>query len=195
MTSALSLEQAVISAHLLLVIACSCLALACTTRAALFLARRAASRSALADAGLHVVDWTPRWALSAPYTASPRNLLETVRSRCRASPAAGAFGVVLGETPVVHVGEPHLARALLHAAGSFKAPWYNAFKGFVGEGLFTADGDDWCAAAAHTSSFSDSFTSRAGAPSVGLSSRRSLRQARVPWRRLQLVRWPHLRLE
>ena len=143
MASALTLEQAVLSAHLLLVIACSCLALACTTRAALFLARRAASRSAMADAGVRIVDWTPRWALAAPYTASPRNLLETVRSRCRASGPAGAFGVVLGETPVMHIGEPHLARALLNAAGSSKAPWYSSFKGFVGEGLFTADGDDW----------------------------------------------------
>jgi hypothetical protein len=142
-SAVLSLDKALLSAHLLLVIACSCLVLACTTRAALFLARRAAARSALADAGVRIVDWTPRWALAAPYTASPRNLLETVRSRCRAS-AAGAFGVVLGETPVVHVGEPHLARALLLAAGSSKAPWYSAFKGFVGEGLFTADGDDWC---------------------------------------------------
>ena len=50
----------------------------------------------------------------------------------------------MGEHAFVHVACPALARAAL-AAAPRKAPLYDAFKGFVGEGLFTAEGDDWCA--------------------------------------------------
>lgn len=48
----------------------------------------------------------------------------------------------MGEHAFVHVACPALARAAL-AGGATKAPFYSAFKGFVGEGLFTAEGDDW----------------------------------------------------
>ena len=48
----------------------------------------------------------------------------------------------MGEHAFVHVACPALARAAL-AGGTTKAPFYGAFKGFVGEGLFTAEGDDW----------------------------------------------------
>ena len=48
----------------------------------------------------------------------------------------------MGEHAFVHVACPALARAAL-SGGTTKAPFYRAFKGFVGEGLFTAEGDDW----------------------------------------------------
>ena len=51
-------------------------------------------------------------------------------------------GAVVGEHAFVHVACPALARAAL-AGGATKAPFYSAFKGFVGEGLFTAEGEDW----------------------------------------------------
>jgi hypothetical protein len=49
---------------------------------------------------------------------------------------------VVGEHAFVHVACPALARAAL-AGAARKAPLYAAFKGFVGEGLFTAEGATW----------------------------------------------------
>jgi hypothetical protein len=119
----------------------------CLSRAALLLRRRAAATAALAStAQVPVLPWRPRWAPGRPYTSSSRNLLDSIRAKCVTAAAGGAhaaFGVVLYDTPCLHVGDAFLARSLLLAAGSSKSPWYDAFKGFVGEGLFTADGDDW----------------------------------------------------
>jgi hypothetical protein len=95
-------------------------------------------------------------------------MLDSIRAKCVAAAAGGAhaaFGVVLYDKPCLHVGDGLLARSLLLAAGSSKSPWYDAFKGFVGEGLFTADGDDW---SVHSTSLCvcylhcDSFPLRAG---------------------------------
>jgi cytochrome P450 len=84
----------------------------------------------------------------------------------------GMYGTVYGlSTPVVHVAHPVPAKAILngiapitstcessshrtsqrrrssipvvHATGASKAPAYNHFKNFCGDGVFTADGDDW----------------------------------------------------
>jgi cytochrome P450 len=83
----------------------------------------------------------------------------------------GMYGTVYGiSTPVVHVAHPIPAKAILNGmipislassntstckysrrcsiplkckTGASKAPAYNHFKNFCGEGVFTADGDDW----------------------------------------------------
>ena len=81
----------------------------------------------------------------------------------------GMYGTVYGiATPVVHVAHPVPARAIFSATappcqklssssygkrrrssttqssnGASKAPAYDHFKNFCGEGVFTADGDDW----------------------------------------------------
>lgn len=84
----------------------------------------------------------------------------------------GMFGTVYGiTTPVIHIAHPIPAKAVLsgrsamlrrssststkatttkrgsisiaHSTATSKSPIYNHFKNFTGEGVFTADGDDW----------------------------------------------------
>ena len=76
----------------------------------------------------------------------------------------GMFGTVYGiTTPVIHVAHPIPAKAVLtgktirntkgttrrtsvsveFSSATSKAPAYNHFKNFSGEGVFTADGEDW----------------------------------------------------
>lgn len=76
----------------------------------------------------------------------------------------GIFGTVYGiTTPVIHVAHPLPAKAILtgrmigttkgasrrpsvaiaHSTATSKTPSYNHFKNFMGEGVFTADGEDW----------------------------------------------------
>jgi cytochrome P450 len=59
----------------------------------------------------------------------------------------GMYGTVYGvSTAVVHVAHPVAALAILQnnsSSSTSKAPAYNHFKNFCGEGVFTAEGDDW----------------------------------------------------
>jgi len=67
----------------------------------------------------------------------------------------GMYGTVYGiSIPVVHVAHPVPARCILMetsgkrmsitaSSGASKAPAYNHFKNFSGNGVFTADGEDW----------------------------------------------------
>jgi hypothetical protein len=145
-------------------------------RYVLFALRRSRAAAALRAAGLPLVAWRPAlpWRL---YRSSRRSLLDAVRARAAAA-GHGAFGAssqplhpaspvpqrpcsssltapgaragaVVGEHAFVHVACPALARAAL-AGGATKAPFYSAFKGFVGEGLFTAEGEDWRVPARNT---------------------------------------------
>ncbi|CAM9148086.1 unnamed protein product [Heterosigma akashiwo] len=51
------------------------------------------------------------------------------------------YGTVYGTQAVIHVGHPEVAARVLQR--TLKQPAYNHFKGFCGEGVFTADGSDW----------------------------------------------------
>jgi cytochrome P450 len=67
----------------------------------------------------------------------------------------GMFGTVYGiSTPVIHVAHPipakailtgssSISRSIVNSTGASKAPAYNHFKNFFGNGVFTADGKDW----------------------------------------------------
>lgn len=45
----------------------------------------------------------------------------------------------------MHITDPAAARAVLLSDSAVrKRPLYNAFKSYAGEGVFTADGKDWC---------------------------------------------------
>ena len=70
----------------------------------------------------------------------------------------GIYGTVYGiSTPVVHVAHPVPARSILQgscttgkrrgsisaSSGATKSPAYNHFKNFSGNGVFTADGEEW----------------------------------------------------
>lgn len=55
-------------------------------------------------------------------------------------------GAVVGTEAFVHITDPAAARAVLLSDSALrKRPLYNAFKSYAGEGVFTADGKDWCA--------------------------------------------------
>ena len=55
----------------------------------------------------------------------------------------GVYGTVYGiATKVVHIAHPKPANLVLKSTNS-KSPAYNHFKNFSGEGVFTADGEDW----------------------------------------------------
>ena len=52
------------------------------------------------------------------------------------------FGAVVGTCPFTHIGGASLANAALKDAPK-KAPLYHAFAAFAGDGIFTAEGNDW----------------------------------------------------
>lgn len=55
----------------------------------------------------------------------------------------GMYATVYGLwTKVIHVAHPVPAKAILQSS-NLKAPGYDHFKNFCGEGVFTADGQDW----------------------------------------------------
>jgi cytochrome P450 len=55
----------------------------------------------------------------------------------------GMYATVYGlNTKVIHVAHPIPAKAILQSC-SLKAPGYDHFKNFCGEGVFTADGESW----------------------------------------------------
>ena len=117
----------------------------------------------LVQAGLPTVYWRPKFVryhveedvqnqkLSA---SSITNILPRMR---RLQGPFGMYGTVYGvSTAVVHVAHPIAALAILQSNSSIstttatttttsfsKAPAYNHFKNFCGEGVFTAEGDDW----------------------------------------------------
>ena len=143
-------------------------------RVLLFARARARAAQSLRACGLSATYWRPRlgaW-LRAPYSSSPRNLQQAVRARCalaagglnaygaprllRAPLAATRVavasslarlpraGVVMADTPIVHIACPKLAREALSAGASHKAPLYDAFTAFVGsDALFTSEGALW----------------------------------------------------
>lgn len=55
----------------------------------------------------------------------------------------GMYATVYGlQTKVIHIAHPVPAKVILQSC-SLKAPGYDHFKNFCGEGVFTADGEDW----------------------------------------------------
>jgi cytochrome P450 len=130
--------------------------------------KRRRTKRLLEQCGLPTVYWRPRFM---NYRAFEDNKKLAASSITRILPKMkqhggpyGMFGTVYGiTTPVIHVAHPVPAKAILtgrmignvkggscrpsvaiaHSTATSKAPAYNHFKNFFGEGVFTADGEDW----------------------------------------------------
>ena len=110
----------------------------------------------LVRAGLPTVYWRPKFVRYHVHdeahslklaSSSITNILPRMQ---RLQGPFGMYGTVYGvSTAVVHVAHPVAALAILQnnnstaTASNSKAPAYDHFKNFCGEGVFTAEGDDW----------------------------------------------------
>ena len=125
--------------------------------------KRRCTYRTLVQAGLPTVFWRPKFVRydaqheeDATTTTTRRT---TVNKKLTASTITNIlprmqrlhgpyqmYGTVYGvSTAVIHVAHPVPALALLNqpSGGAVKAPAYNHFKNFCGDGVFTADGEDW----------------------------------------------------
>ncbi len=130
--------------------------------------KRWKTKRCLEGCGLPTVYWRPRFM---KYTAFKDDKKLSASTITRILPKMkkhggpyGMFGTVYGiTTPVIHVAHPLPAKAILtgrmigntkgtlrrpsiaiaHSTATSKNPSYDHFKNFMGEGVFTADGEDW----------------------------------------------------
>lgn len=73
-------------------------------------------------------------------SASITNILKRME---RLNGPYGMYATVYGiNTKVIHIAHPIPAKAILQSC-SLKAPGYDHFKNFCGDGVFTADGESW----------------------------------------------------
>jgi len=119
----------------------------------------------LEGCGLPTVHWRPRFITYRPFEEDQKMASSTItrilpRMKRLGGPF-GMYGTVYGTSAVVHVAHPTPAKAIfgsgcsgntdkrrrrssiMESTGASKAPAYNHFKNFCGEGVFTADGEDW----------------------------------------------------
>lgn len=126
----------------------------------------------LEKCGLPTVIWTPKFiryrAFEDERKLSSSSITRILPRMERLAGPYGMYGTVYGlNTAVVHVAHPVPARVIFgstsstvstaavnhiqqkrlssiaESTGACKAPAYDHFKNFCGEGVFTADGDDW----------------------------------------------------
>jgi hypothetical protein len=131
--------------------------------------KRRRTKLMLEGRGLPTVHWRPRFINYRPFEEEQKMASSTItrilpRMKRLGGPY-GMYGTVYGiSTPVIHVAHPVPAKAIFGTSmrstssssdsrrrrssiaglsGASKAPAYNHFKNFCGEGVFTADGEDW----------------------------------------------------
>jgi cytochrome P450 len=130
--------------------------------------KRRRTKTFLEQCGLPTVYWTPRFmkyrAFEDKKFLNSSSITKILPKMKQHGGPYGMFGTVYGiTTPVIHVAHPVPAKAILtgrkighvkgasrrpsislaHSTATSKAPAYNHFKNFFGEGVFTADGEDW----------------------------------------------------
>jgi cytochrome P450 len=133
--------------------------------------KRWQTKRLLEGRGLPTVHWRPRFVHYRPFEEDQKLASSTITKILprmeRLNGPFGMYGTVYGiSTAVVHVAHPVPARAIFassvasntttstakrrsrissvaESSGASKAPAYNHFKNFCGEGVFTANGDDW----------------------------------------------------
>jgi hypothetical protein len=118
--------------------------------------------------GIPTVMWRPRFIHYRPFEEdhklSSKSITRILPRMERLKGPFGMYGTVYGiDTAVIHVAHPVPARAIFGtttgntatrpatsrrssvacSTGACKAPAYDHFKNFCGEGVFTADGEDW----------------------------------------------------
>lgn len=130
--------------------------------------KRRRTKQFLEKCGLPTVYWRPRFMKYRAFEDIEKLASSTItrilpKMKQHGGPY-GMFGTVYGiNIPVIHVAHPVPAKAILtgrmignikgvsrrpsvpiaHSTATSKAPAYNHFKNFTGEGVFTADGEDW----------------------------------------------------
>lgn len=127
----------------------------------LFLLRYLQTYRDLVKAGLPTVFWRPRFVTydTKQQQQLPSSNITNILPRMQKLQGPyGMYGTVYGTAKVVHVAHPLVAQILLGASskhrplssssskppmGTTKAPAYDHFKNFCGEGVFTAEGGDW----------------------------------------------------
>lgn len=135
--------------------------------------KRQQTKRQLESRGLPTVMWRPRFIHYRPFEEDQKLSSSTITRVLprmeRLGGPYGMYGTVYGlNTAVIHVAHPVPARAifgtttgptagsitnekapssrrssLASSTGASKAPAYDHFKNFCGEGVFTADGEDW----------------------------------------------------
>ena len=135
--------------------------------------RRRRTKRLLEECGLPTLHWRPRFVRYRPFEEDQKLASTTITRMLprmeRLGGPFGMYGTVYGvSTAVVHVAHPVPAKAifgsgattktsnnglpskkskrrfsLFDTTGASKAPAYDHFKNFCGEGVFTADGEDW----------------------------------------------------
>jgi hypothetical protein len=133
--------------------------------------RRRQTRRLLERCNLPTVTWTPRFLNYIPKKEELANNNDKMKSSAitgilprmeRLGGPFGMYGTVYGiSIPVVHIAHPVPAKSILMettngskagqrrrmsitaSSGASKAPAYNHFKNFSGNGVFTADGEEW----------------------------------------------------
>lgn len=130
--------------------------------------KRWKTKRRLEQYGLPTVYWRPRFMRYRAFEDDTKKLAASTITRIlpkmeKHDGPYGMFGTVYGiTTPVIHVAHPLPAKAILtgrmtitpkggrrpsiaiaHSTATSKNPSYNHFKNFMGEGVFTADGEDW----------------------------------------------------
>ena len=130
--------------------------------------KRWKTKCRLEGCGLPTVYWRPRFmkyrAFEDKKKLSSSTITRILPKMKQHGGPYGMFGTVYGiTTPVIHVAHPLPAKAILtgrmigttkgasrrpsvaiaHSTATSKTPSYNHFKNFMGEGVFTADGEDW----------------------------------------------------
>jgi cytochrome P450 len=129
------------------------------------------TKELLEACGLPTTQWRPRFITYRPFEEEQKLASSTITRILprmeRLGGPYGMYGTVYGvSTAVIHVAHPIPAKAifgssistskntnsshskrrrssLFETTGASKAPAYNHFKNFCGEGVFTADGEDW----------------------------------------------------
>ena len=129
--------------------------------------KRSQTKRCLESCGLPTVHWRPKFVNYMPSEDSQKMASSTITNILprmeRLGGPFGMYGTVYGIwTSVVHVAHPVPAKAIFCATasnngastnkrrssiafsnGASKSPAYDHFKNFCGEGVFTANGEDW----------------------------------------------------
>jgi cytochrome P450 len=133
--------------------------------------KRRQTKRLLEGCGLPTVHWRPRFINYLPFEEDQKMASSTITRILprmeRLGGPFGMYGTVYGiSTAVIHVAHPAPARAIfgsgvatsvgsnnskrrprrssiVESTGASKSPAYDHFKNFCGEGVFTANGEDW----------------------------------------------------
>mmetsp|Transcript_6161 Transcript_6161/g.8019 ORF Transcript_6161/g.8019 Transcript_6161/m.8019 type:complete len:503 (+) Transcript_6161:200-1708(+) len=95
----------------------------------------------LSQVKVPVVWWYPKFWKQDATKQRGQSLAKILQNMRTKKGPYEMYGTVFGTEAVLHIGHPEVARLVLQS--TLKEPAYDHFKGFCGEGVFTADGPAW----------------------------------------------------